>query len=200
MSIVYISLELSEKFSNSPLSTVVESTIFPVAEIAYPAITICNRNRFHKERCGVAEQKFLPNADNETLEYFRLLIASMNAFEFGALDEFYEEVFNFTSADLDRLNLTAVFEFVMLTCQEIFIGRCWWRNKYFECCEDFFELQKTEYGLCYSFNSAVNGIGKMKDVRIEKKMKLLLFIVNFYRKTSRFIIHLGPRTMETGVD
>lgn len=38
--VVYISLQLSQKFSNSPLSTVVESTIFPVAEIAYPAITM----------------------------------------------------------------------------------------------------------------------------------------------------------------
>lgn len=165
--IVYISLELSQKFRNSPLSTVVESTIFSVAEIAYPAITICNHNRFHKERCREAEEIFLPNADNDTLATFRILLASMNGFEFGAFDEFYDEVFNFTSTELDKLNLTEVYEYVMLTCEEIYIGKCWWRNKYSEsCCENFFELQRTEYGLCYSFNGAVSEIGMEKEVRI----------------------------------
>jgi hypothetical protein len=53
----------------------------------------------------------------------------MNGLEFGAYDEFYEEVFNFTSTELDSLNLTEVFEFVMLKCDEIFVGKCWWRNK-----------------------------------------------------------------------
>lgn len=91
----------------------------------------------------------------------------MNGLEFGALDEFYEEVFNFTSAELDKLNLTEVYEFAMLKCEEIFIGKCWWRNKYTEsCCSNFFELQRTEYGLCYSFNGAVSDIGKEKEVRL----------------------------------
>jgi acid-sensing ion channel, other len=163
LSIIYISLELSEKFSNSPLSTVVESTIFPVAEIAYPAVTICNKNRFHKARCEEAEQIFIPKADKETLEIFRLLLASLNSFEFGALDEFHEEVFNFTSPQLASLNLTEVFEYVMLTCEEIFVGRCWWRNKYFDCCDEFFYLQKSEYALCFSFNGAVSPLGRAKE-------------------------------------
>lgn len=141
----------------------VESTIFPVSEIAYPAITICNHNRFNKERCKEAEMKYLPNATEETIEIFRLLMASMNSFEFGALDEFYEEIFNYTSTEISNLNLTEVFEFAMNSCEELFTGRCWWRNKYFECCENFFEIQRTEYGLCFSFNNAVNDIGKAKE-------------------------------------
>ena len=163
--IIFISLQLSDKFSNSPLSTVVESTIYPVSEIAYPAVTICNQNRFSKERCQEAEEKFIPKADNKTLEMFRLLLSSMNQLEFGAFDEFHEEIFSFTSEKFDSLNLTEIFEFVMLTCDEIFTGRCWWRNKYLNCCEDFFYLARSEYGLCFSFNSAVNDIGLEKEVR-----------------------------------
>lgn len=128
-SIIYISLQLSQKFSNSPLSTVVESTIFPVTNIPFPAVSICNNNRFHRERCEEAEGKFLPNADNETLEVFRILLRSLNGIEFGAYDDFYEEVFNFTSTELNSLNLTEVFDFVMLKCDEIFVGKCWWRNR-----------------------------------------------------------------------
>lgn len=163
-SVFHISLELSEKFNTSPLSTVVESTIFPVAEIAYPAITICNQNRFHKERCEEAVEKFVPNADNETVEIFKSLVASLNQLEFGAFDEFYEEIFNFSSPLLDSLNLTEIFQFVMLRCDEIFVGRCWWRNKYVNCCNDFFYLARSEYGLCFSFNSAVHEIGKAREV------------------------------------
>lgn len=163
LSIIYISLELSEKFSHSPLSTVVESTIFPVAEIAYPQITICNKNRFHRGRCEEAERIFIPGADDNTVEIFRLLLLSMNSFEFGALDEFYEEIFNFTSPQLTAMNLTELFEFVMLTCEEVFIGRCWWRNKYFDCCDDFFYRQRSEYAFCYSFNGAVSPLGQQKE-------------------------------------
>lgn len=90
--------------------------------------------------------------------------------EFGAYDEFYDDVFNFTSPVLDKLNLTEVFEFVMLTCEEIYVGRCWWRNKYFDCCNDFLYTARSEYGLCFSFNSAVNGIGKEKEVRMNQKL------------------------------
>lgn len=53
----------------------------------------------------------------------------MNGLEYGAYDEFDESIFNFTSLELDKLNLTEVFEFVMLKCEEIFVGKCWWRNK-----------------------------------------------------------------------
>lgn len=141
-----------------------------MSEIAYPAITICSQNRFHKERCEEAEAKFLPQGDNETIKIFRVLISSLIQFEFGALDEFNEEVFKFTSPVLDALNLTAVMEFVMLRCEEIYIGRCWWRNKYFNCCNDFLFTTRSEYGLCFSFNSAVNDIGKEKDVRLNQNL------------------------------
>lgn len=172
-SIVHVSLQLSQKYNESPLSTVVESTIFPVAEIPYPAITLCNQNRFHRERCKEAEEKFLPNADNKTLKIFRILILSLNQLEFGALDEFYDAVFNFTSPEIDNLNLTEIYEFVMLSCEEIFNGKCWWRNKYVNCCDEdgLFFLQRTEYGLCFSFNSAVSGIGKEREVRLRLNLK-----------------------------
>ena len=188
--IIYISLQLSQKFSNSPLSTVVESTIFPVTNIPFPAVSICNNNRFHRDRCEEAEEKFLPNVDNETLEVFRILLRSLNGLEFGAFDDFYEEVFNFTSSELNSLNLTEVIDFVMLKCEEIFVGKCWWRNRvnrnkmiifadedvfhaffqYIGCCEDFFYLTRSEYGLCFSFNSAVTESGIEKDVKVEKSI------------------------------
>lgn len=75
--IAYVSLLLSRKFSDSPLSTVVESTIYPVAEIPFPAITICNTNRFNQQRVDKAEKKFLANASSEVLGVFRSVLEAM---------------------------------------------------------------------------------------------------------------------------
>lgn len=41
----------------------------------------------------------------------------------------------------------------MPRCDELMSG-CWWRNSNRDCCE-IFEVQRTEYGFCYSFNSEV---------------------------------------------
>jgi amiloride-sensitive sodium channel len=44
----------------------------------------------------------------------------------------------------------------MPECRELLTASdCWWRNDYQNCC-DIFELQRTEYGFCYSFNSEVS--------------------------------------------
>lgn len=44
-------------------------------------------------------------------------------------------------------------------CNDIFDFPCWWRNSFHNCCE-LFELQKTCYGYCYSFNSDVSEYSK----------------------------------------
>lgn len=49
-----------------------------------------------------------------------------------------------------------------ITCNELFLT-CWWRNKYYSCCE-LFSQQKTEYGICLSFNSFTNAGTKLIDV------------------------------------
>lgn len=196
LGVILISLQLSDKFNSSPLSTVVESTIYPVAEIPYPSITICPNNRLSVERCKEAEKIFLPkNATKREVEVFRLLLLGLNNIEFGAMDEFYEDIFEISSAVLNKINLTELFEFTMLTCEEIFTGKCWWRNKYFNCCtDDFIHKQKTEYGICFAFNSAVNEIGIEKDVR--GKMKTNFITKNIFQENKS--VHFPYRTSNYG--
>lgn len=62
-----------------------------------------------------------------------------------------------------RLNFTEIYMEVMHRCSELFTGYCWWRKKYMNCC-DILVQQKCEYGICYSFNSAVNKEGFTKTV------------------------------------
>lgn len=42
----------------------------------------------------------------------------------------------------------------MPRCDDL-LSECWWRNSDRNCCE-IFEVQKTEYGFCYSFNSELS--------------------------------------------
>lgn len=54
MGIGYVSVLLAERFSTTPMSTVVESVTYPVAEIPFPAVTICNYNRMSLEKAKEA--------------------------------------------------------------------------------------------------------------------------------------------------
>lgn len=48
---------------------------------------------------------------------------------------------------------------VIHRCEDLFDGECWWRNKYMNCC-DLFTIQRSEYGICYAFNSATSPRGQ----------------------------------------
>jgi hypothetical protein len=40
-----------------------------------------------------------------------------------------------------------------------------------ECCDDFFHITRSEYGLCFTFNSAVTASGLEKEVS-KKQMEI----------------------------
>jgi amiloride-sensitive sodium channel len=71
--------------------------------------------------------------------------------DFGSFDEFQEIVDDGYNGSMDHLNITEIYEFMMFDCAD-FIVECRWRKKVFDCCK-LFTKQKTEYGICWSFNS-----------------------------------------------
>lgn len=52
--IVYVSYKVQARFLDNRLSTVVESTVYPIYEVPYPAVTICNFNRVNWHRVPAA--------------------------------------------------------------------------------------------------------------------------------------------------
>lgn len=50
LGVMYVSHLLQVKFATSLIATVVETTFFPVFEIPYPAVTVCNFNRINWKR------------------------------------------------------------------------------------------------------------------------------------------------------
>lgn len=51
----------------------------------------------------------------------------------------------------------------MHRCEDLFKGLCWWRNKFWHCCE-IFSVQRSEFGFCYAFNSVTNTAGRKRIV------------------------------------
>lgn len=57
VAIIYLSLILQAKFTANLMATVVESTNYPIYDISFPTITICNYNRVNAERIQPAIEK-----------------------------------------------------------------------------------------------------------------------------------------------
>ncbi|XP_063706306.1 pickpocket protein 19-like [Culicoides brevitarsis] len=157
--VIYVSLLLSERFNSTPLATVVESTIYPVSDISYPAVTICNYNRVNWNRVEAAKRKYIPNATENVVKQFESYLKTINRLEYGSFDEF-QDIDTWDIDALEHIDLLELYRDVAYTCEEMFdsTATCWWRNKFFNCCQ-IFHTQRSEYGICLSFNSVTNSDG-----------------------------------------
>lgn len=61
LGVLYVSYLLQVKFFSSLIATVVETTFFPVFEVPYPAVTLCNYNRINWERVPAAIDLLVQN-------------------------------------------------------------------------------------------------------------------------------------------
>ncbi|GAB0089180.1 pickpocket protein 19 [Sergentomyia squamirostris] len=151
---VYVCILLSQRYRTSPLSTVVENTNYHISEISYPAVSICNTHRINTNKIEEAVKIYLPNGTEEDLENFGLLLDALEVLDFGSYEEF-DSLVGRNLSGLMHINLTELAINLRYSCLEVFENHCWWRSRYINCC-DIFKLQKSEYGICYSFNSASN--------------------------------------------
>lgn len=159
---VYCCISLSNRFRASKLSTVFETTSYKVTEIPFAAVTLCNNNRINYNKTDEALNLFLPNHTEGEAETFVAFVHILQNQEFGSFDE-YEVLKGHDVTRISKLNVSKVYEFMMHDC-EVFFVSCWWRGKPFKCC-DLFSKQRTEYGICYSFNSHSNVGSEFVDVR-----------------------------------
>jgi acid-sensing ion channel, other len=108
---VTICVWLSYEFQKSPLATVIDSTTFPVAEIPFPAVTICNRHHLDYTKLALARERFIPAASAETGLVFDEIMRVINPLEFGSFDTF-EKVRNMSFIGLEHVDFTAVADYV----------------------------------------------------------------------------------------
>ncbi|KAE9526506.1 hypothetical protein AGLY_013154 [Aphis glycines] len=149
----YAIVESWKTYKKSTIDTVVETTFLSYADIAFPMVVICDSSRVDWERVMQLTAKDIPGIDPGLLPAVRKLLKTFSVLSYGDFDEF-DELRNITELPkLIWLNITELLVKVMRPCEEVFShGSCWWNFKRVNCC-DVFELQRTEFGLCHSFNS-----------------------------------------------
>ncbi|XP_054012503.1 pickpocket protein 19-like isoform X1 [Hylaeus anthracinus] len=142
---------VASKLQAAPTSIGIESMNHRISSLPFPSVTLCPNNRVDWDKAVDLEKQIFSNStDQQTLQTFRDFLAGLSVLSFG---DFHRLDF-LKRVRLDGLmdvNVTDALLQVVPNCEQLFTD-CWWRNSNRDCCE-IFELHKTEYGFCYSFNS-----------------------------------------------
>ncbi|XP_033149909.1 pickpocket protein 19 [Drosophila busckii] len=162
--LVYV--DLTELYYSVRTQTIIEDSMRPTFVLSFPSVALCPTNRINYFKLQQeAPERFLgANVSAELREVFIRFFVGLSAAHFDklqALNSFFKnETLAARLSELDGLDMEAVLEFLMLDCQDIF-QECQWRNKPQNCCE-IFELQRTEAGICWVFNSLTSPEMKKK--------------------------------------
>ncbi|XP_041447670.1 pickpocket protein 19 [Drosophila obscura] len=163
-SVVYV--DLSELYQSVRIQTTIRNTMLPIFVAPFPAIGICPRNRVNWNKLeNEAPYHFLgPNITAAQKQLFISFFTAASDTHLTRLTEMSSFFGNATlAADLPLLNgldVAAVIEYIQLECSDIF-SVCHWRGNPLNCCE-IFELQFTESGTCWVFNSLISPATKQK--------------------------------------
>ncbi|XP_050053642.1 pickpocket protein 19-like [Aphis gossypii] len=158
----YAIFESWKTYNKSSIDTVVETTFLSYTDIAFPMLVICDSSRVDWKRVTQLTERDLPGIDSNLLPVVRKVLKTFSVLSYGDFDDF-EELYNVTElSKINHLNLTELLLKVMRPCDDVFLPEgCWWNFKQVNCCE-IFELQRTEFGLCHSFNSDFSEYGRVR--------------------------------------
>ncbi|XP_051176749.1 pickpocket protein 19-like, partial [Leptopilina boulardi] len=138
-------------FQAAPTEVIIESTNYRVSFLPFPSVTICPINRVDWKKAMKLEDKISNNSD--VIENYRKLVATLSEMSFEGLyklnflnQSYYKE--------LSDLNVTDIMFKIMPNCEDLLV-KCQWRNFPQNCC-NIFQVQKSEHGFCYSFNSLIS--------------------------------------------
>ncbi|XP_049961808.1 uncharacterized protein LOC126481893 [Schistocerca serialis cubense] len=143
------------EYEDSPTSTTIEMTNYPLYRIPFPAVTICPYTKIRRTVGEKILARYLNvSVLNETLrEQLRLVMEALSLQEFPpsrAAMETFENIKVFARL-FHNLNTTRFMLDVLPRVEDIF-AVCYWQG-YRTNCSNIFSLQRTDTGFCYSFNS-----------------------------------------------
>ncbi|KAH8312305.1 hypothetical protein KR044_010154 [Drosophila immigrans] len=187
--IVYV--DLTALYNSERVQTTIENTMQPIFFVPFPSVGLCLRSRLNLFTLqNEASDLFLgANASQAQRELFQHFISSVSDIHFNdmkSLSKFFaNESLAANIHSLDGIDVTKVLEFTNLKCTDIFV-ECSWRSKPYNCC-DIFELQRTELGFCWLFNSQVSA----KTIKLAKEDKYYPRRLSQNGPGSALLVHLS---------
>ncbi|EDW81151.1 uncharacterized protein Dwil_GK11905 [Drosophila willistoni] len=157
---IFVYVDLTELYHAVRIQTTIKDSMQPIFFVPFPSVGICPRNRVNwikLERDG--PNHFLganvTEAQKQLFISFFSAAGDVHLNRLNNMDSFYANATLASSvSQLDELNVSEVLEYLQLECKDIFYA-CNWRGMPKNCCE-IFELEHTESGLCWVFNSEVS--------------------------------------------
>ncbi|XP_051174622.1 pickpocket protein 11-like [Leptopilina boulardi] len=134
-------------YSKTPTTTTIETTAYPIWDIEFPAITICNHNKVYlPSALNVTKTLLKKNIGQEEIDSFFKLLPQL------IRPSFQRENFKNMSSILERINKTMeqlMFE-LMQPCSKM-LRLCVWLDQEYDC-NKIFKATKSSEGFCCSFN------------------------------------------------
>ncbi|KAF7401134.1 hypothetical protein HZH68_006954 [Vespula germanica] len=161
ISMSFIIFDMTLEYQDSPTVTTVETNKYPIQEINYPAISICNINKISLSYAiDLAEEllEFKTTTYNFNLtveELTSMIIIMGNFYHFDIKEDELKQAYSLHTI-LERgyngYNVERIMKRLLPRCRSI-LWQCSWNGKDQDCNEIFF-LKKTSDGHCCTFNSA----------------------------------------------
>ncbi|XP_068085172.1 sodium channel protein Nach-like [Anabrus simplex] len=139
------------KYSTSPTITSVESTHYPIWNIPFPAVTICNVNKVHLSSANELYRKLGLNITLKEDDYYTFVQQLAEIIQPEKVEQFkfniskLLQVLKEHDLSMDKLMLE-----VTQPCDSMMI-KCKWRGE-LKPCKELFTMHKTDSGFCCSFN------------------------------------------------
>ncbi|KAH8338593.1 hypothetical protein KR059_011747 [Drosophila kikkawai] len=163
--VVYV--DLNALYQSVRIQTTIKNTMLPIFRVPFPSIALCPRNRMNWRilENGAAEHFLGANASEvqkDVFIRFFTVAADPHLARLAELSNFFQnETLTANLHLLDGVDLAKVYEYIQFRCQDI-MHACRWRGNPVNCCE-VFELQFTESGLCYVFNTAISPASRQRE-------------------------------------
>ncbi|XP_023247310.1 pickpocket protein 19-like [Copidosoma floridanum] len=147
-----VTLKIKENYQSQHTNVIIENLDYNIANVPFPSVTICPGNRIDWGKVDALADALIPESNKEERDVFVEILKKISIFDRNHLGELQIPTDSTKILTLlDSINITEVLINLMPKCDQLF-HECTWINEKKNCC-DLFDIEKTELGMCYSFNS-----------------------------------------------
>ncbi|XP_023247311.1 pickpocket protein 19-like [Copidosoma floridanum] len=139
----FVTLKIKENYQSRQTVVTIKNLEYGFENVPFPSVTICPGNRIDWGKVDALADALIPESNKEERDVFVEILKKISIFDRNHLGEL--------QIPTDSINITEVLINLMPKCDQLF-HECTWINEKKNCC-DLFDIEKTELGMCYSFNS-----------------------------------------------
>ncbi|XP_047994404.1 sodium channel protein Nach-like [Leguminivora glycinivorella] len=169
--VIYMLLNIWTATLSNPLLVTMESSTYPIAEIDFPAVAVCNINRislkavkgFAKEIYQSLNGKFR-NITLDDIEWY--LVQAGRLLDFSYNETLRLRLLRFADVVDNPEDIINGMKRLAPSCDEM-LRRCSWNGQLVNCM-DIFQTRRTVFGHCCAFNYALdyNQLGRPKSTNM----------------------------------